>query len=59
MTELSNKINNLKNNREKIKKKKWEFIDGGTVGNSKTTYKEFISKKLGALNEAKKEKRYL
>lgn len=45
------------NKKRAIFQKKREFIEGGTIGNSKTTFKDYIDEKMTRLKELRTEKR--
>jgi hypothetical protein len=50
-------IEELRNKMRNIGYKKKEFIEGGTVGNTKITFKDFLKDKIDAVIEIKKAKR--
>ncbi len=50
-------IEELRNKMRNIGYKKKEFIDGGTVGNTKVTFKDFLRDKIDAVREIKAAKR--
>jgi hypothetical protein len=39
-------IDDLKNKRRHIINKKKEFIEGGTIGNTKVTFRDYINEKV-------------
>ncbi len=50
-------IDDLKKKMQSINQKKKEFIEGGTVGATKVTFKDYLKDKIDAVKEVKGKKR--
>jgi hypothetical protein len=53
MKNFGNNVEDLKNKRRHIIQKKREFLEGGTIGNSKVTFRDYITEKLDLLKKVK------
>jgi len=59
MKTLDNQIDDCRNKMKSINQRKREFQDGGTIGNTKVTYRDYLREKIDEMKAVKEERRRL